>query len=201
MKSHAMSALAAALLLLLPCAAAAQEDPEAVYGKFHSALFAGNIDEMIKHGTPGSGAELANMPAEQRKGILEMMKKLIPPSYTISGRQPGADANRLTLLATGMGTSLFTGKPEPVEGVIQMVKMGGAWKVDKSNWTGGKPGAAPAARTAQAPAPSAPQSRPAPAKAAAPMATPKASAPVLGKARESCVYKPVMSDEDIKRCR
>lgn len=170
-----------------------------MYGRFHRALVAGNIDEMIKHGTPGGGAELANMPAEQRKGILELMKKLVPPSYTITARQPGADANRLTLRATGMGTSILSGQPEPMEGEILMVKMGGAWKVDKSNWSGGKPGAAPAARTAQAPAPApgAPQSRPAPVKAAAPMATP----PVLGKAKEACVYKPVMSDEDIKRCR
>lgn len=207
LKNHAIPAIAAAFLLLLPCTAAAQEDPEAVYGKFHRALIAGNINEMTKYGTPGGAADLAKLPPDQVKGVLEMMKKLIPPSYTISAKQPGADANHLTMRASGMGTSPFSGKPEPMEGVIQMVKMGGEWKVDQSNWNAGKAGAAAAPRAAQAPvstsAPvrSAPQTRPAPAKAAAAATTPKASAPVLGTAKEACVYKPVMSNEDMERCR
>ncbi len=205
MRNHAIPAIAAAFLLLLPCTAAAQEDPEAVYGKFHRALIAGNIADLSKYGTPGGAAELAKMSPEQRKGALELMKQLIPPSYTISGKQPGADANRLTMRASGMGTSLFSGKPEPMEGVIQMVKMGGEWKVDQSNWNSGKSGAAPSARAAQAPArapaQTAPQSRPAPVKAAAATTTPRASAPVLGTAKEACVYKPVMSNEDMERCR
>jgi len=208
MKNHAIAAFAAAFFCLLPCTGAAQEDPEVVYGKFHRALIAGNIAELNKYGTPGGAAELAKMPPEQRKGVLDLMKQFIPPSYTISARQPGADANRLTMRASGMGTSLFSGQPEPMEGVILMVKMGGEWKVDQSNWKSGKSGAAPSARAAQAPAAvpapapvrSAPQSRPAPVKAAA-SATPKASAPVLGAAKEPCVYKPVMSNEDMERCR
>jgi len=202
MKNHAIAAFAAAFFCLLPCTSAAQEDPEVVYGKFHRALIAGNIDELNRYGTPGGAAELAKLPPDQVKGVLEMMKKLIPPSYTITSRQPGADANRLTMRASGMGTSLFNGKPEPMEGVIQMVKIGGAWKVDQSNWSGGKPGAAPVPRAADtaAPARTAPQSRPAPVKAATPM-TPKAPQPVIGTAKEPCVYKPVMSNEDIERCR
>ncbi len=208
LKNHAIPAIAAAFVLLLSCNAAAQEDPEAVYGKFHRALIAGNINDLNKYGTPGGAAELAKMPAEQRKGMLEMMKQLIPPTYTITARQPGTDANRLTLRATGTGASLLGGSPQPMEGTILMVKMGGEWKVDQSNWNTGKSGAAPSPRAAQAPGPvptpapvrSAPQSRPAQVKAAAPSA-PKASAPVLGAAKEACVYKPVMSNEDMERCR
>jgi hypothetical protein len=193
-----LPALAAALFFLLPCPAAAQEEPEAVYRKFHSALIAGNIDELNKYGTPGGAAELAKLPAEQRKGVLDLMKKFIPPSYTITARQPGTDANRLTLRARGMGTSLFGGKPEAMDGEIVMVKMGGEWKVDKSNWNSGKSGATPPrAADAAAPMQSAPQRLPVPSRSAAPKAPERS----MGAAKEPCVYKPVMTNEDMERCR
>jgi hypothetical protein len=189
-----LAALLAALLLILPCTAAAQEDPETVYGKFHRALMAGNVDEMNKYGTPGGAAEIAKLSPDQRKGVFEMMKKFVPSSYTITARQPGADPRRLTLRATGTIASPFTGKPEPSEGVIQMVKMGNDWKVDESNWNSGKPGAAPPPSAAMR---SEPQRLPVPSRSAAP----KAPERVMGAAKEPCVYKPVMTNVDMERCR
>src|SRR5688572_25873756 len=98
----------AALFLLLPYAASAQEDPEAVFGKFHRAMLTGNIDEMNKYGTPGGGTEIAKMPAEQRKQVLDMLKGLTPKRYKVTGRQPGSDGNSLTLRMTGSGASIYS---------------------------------------------------------------------------------------------
>ena len=195
------AALSAALFLGLPCTAAAQEDPETVYGKFHRALHAGNMDELRKYGTAEGMKELDSIPADQRAGVLELIRKLVPPTYTVTSKEPSPDGNRLTIRATAMGNSLFGEKPEPVNGTIQMVKMGGAWKVKETSWQPGSAGAPPSATgTPTAPraaSPGAPQSRPAPLKAT----TPKSPPPVVGAAKQPCVYKPVMTNEDMERCR
>lgn len=188
MKFSAIRSVAAALILLLPCAARAQEDPESVYGKFHRALLAGNIAEMNKYGTPGGGAEIAKMPADQRKAILEMMKKLIPQNYRITGKEISPDGNRATLRATGTGASLFGGKPEMQYSSIRLLKQGGKWKVDESSWSNTPPaGPLQAAGKAQG----------------APVVGSTSAAPprTLGTAKPECVYKPVMTDEDIDNCR
>jgi hypothetical protein len=173
---------------------------------------------MNKYGTPAGGAEIAKLPADQRKAMLDMMKKLVPQSYTITGKEPSPDGNRMVMRATGMGTGLFGGKPETQYATITLLKQGGEWKVDESNWSNTKPPAAPAAAAAP-PAPPAPAASaivpaPAPRPVAdkrAPPAKPRAAAPAapaastalprLGEARPQCVYKPVMTDEEIARCR
>lgn len=185
------AALCAALFLVFPCASTAQEAPEAVYGKFHRGLRAGNLDELRKYGTPEGMRELDSIPADQRAGTLALIGKLLPPTYTVAGKELSPDGNRVTIRVTAMGNSLSGEKPEPVNGTIQMVKMGGEWKVQETNWQAASAGAPRAA------APGAPQSRPAPLKA-----TPsKSPPPVVGAAKQPCVYKPVMTNEDMERCR
>ena len=167
----------AALLLLLPCAASAQEDPEAVFGKFHHAMLTGNIDQMNKYGTPGGGSEIAKMPAEQRKQVLDMLKGLTPKRYKVTARQPSGDGNSLTLRMTGSGASVFGAKSHAQDGIVRMVKLGGEWKVDDVKWKDAAT-SAPAAGSGSA----APEVRTSPAK-------------------PPCVIKPVMTDEEIANCR
>jgi hypothetical protein len=188
MKFSAIRSAAAALFLLLPCTAPAQEDPESVYGKFHRALRAGNLAEMTRYGTPTGGAQVAAMPPEQRKAMLEMMKKLIPQNYSITGKEISPDGNRATLRATGTATSLFGGKQETQYSSIRLLKQGGEWKVDESSWSNTPP-AGPLKAAAK------PQG--------APVVGSTSAAPprTLGTAKPECVYKPVMTDEDIENCR
>lgn len=208
MRTAVLAAIAAALLSLTPGAAPAQEEPEAVYAKFHRALMAGDLATLTRYGTPAGGAELAAMPAEQRKAILDMMKKLLPRSYSIAGREISPDGGRAILRATGTGPSLFGGGQETQYGSIRLLKMGGEWKVDESSWNNQPPpgwrASAPPAAAAAAPRP-ATAAAPAAAAKAAPAARAAARKPQperpLGVAKPACVYKPVMSNEDIENCR
>ncbi|MGH8631145.1 MAG: hypothetical protein ACREU7_10345, partial [Burkholderiales bacterium] len=59
-------AFVAAVGILLPAAVVAQEQPEAVYRKFHDATIAGNFAELRKWGTAAIGNELAAAPKEER---------------------------------------------------------------------------------------------------------------------------------------
>ena len=209
--------VAASFLLATASAAGAAEEPEAVFGKFHRALQSGNFADLMKYGTATGGAEMAKLPPDQRKAMLDMIKKLVPSSYTITGKEGSPDGNRMVLRATGTGMGLLSGKPETQYGMITLLKQGGEWKVDESKWDNTRPAAsaatAPAASTPTPAAVKAP-AEPTPAvvkkaapKPAAPAAakaeTPAAPAPaqVLGEGRPPCVYKPVMTDAEIARCR
>jgi hypothetical protein len=178
MRSPAIPWVVAALFLLLPCAVTAQDDPEAVFGKFHRAILAANLDDMIKYGTPGGLTDIAKLPADKRKQVLDAMKSLTPPRYKITGRQLSNDGTKLTLRMTGSGASMFGVKADPQDGVTVMVKQGGEWKVDEVNWKDAK------GRTA-----------------AAPETTSPPPGGKLGTADAPCVIKPVMTNADRERCR
>lgn len=141
-------------------------------------MLTGNLDDMIKYGTPGGGTDIAKLPADQRKKVLDSIKNITPKRYKITARQLSSDGNRLTMRGTGTGATILGEAALPQDGEILMVKQSGEWKVDEVNWKGRKPGAAPATSTMS----------PAPEKK-------------LGAAKEPCVYKSVMTDEDMARCR
>ena len=125
--------IAAALLFLLAGPATAQESPVAVYGKFHQAALKANYAEMKKHATAESMKVLETMPEDKRAGMLSFSAMLLPPKYTITGQEPSADGNRVTLRATGM-LAVPGVKPELAIGELQMLKVGGAWKVASAGW-------------------------------------------------------------------
>jgi hypothetical protein len=190
----------AVALLAMPAAA---QEPEEVYARFHRALFDGNEAEMARYGTAEGAAEMARMPPEARKGAMELMRKLLPRSYAIASREVAPDGNSAVLQATGTMTDPFTNQPGTQYGTIRMRKVGGAWKVAESSWNNQPPrglkpapGPSPAARTAPAPAPA-----PRPATAPSRPATAPSRPPARPAAASACVYKPVMTDEDIARCR
>ena len=197
------AALSAALFLVLPCTAAAQEDPEAVYAKFHRAMATANYDELKKHSSAEVISEMEKMPADQRKGMLFMAAMLMPPAYTITGKQPSPDGNRFTIRATAKLPTVSGEKPEQANGEITLVKQAGAWKVHLQNWQNADPtaearrAATGSSTTVKVTPPSEPQRLPVPSRSAAP----KAPAPVVGRAKEPCVYKSVMTNEDMERCR
>ena len=179
MRNPPIPFVVAALLFLLPGAASAQDAPEAVFGKFHRAMLAGNIDDMNKYGTPGGATEIAKLPADKRKQVLDALKAVTPKNYKITGRQLSKDGNHLTLRMTGTGAAGVLGmKADPQDGVILMVKQGGEWKVDDVKWQDAKGRSAPAA----AATPSAPEVKP-------------------GIAPSPCVIYPVMTKEEMDRCR
>ena len=214
---------ALALAAALPLAAA--EEPEAVYAKFHRALVNEDLEEMLQHGTDAQRAELAGMSAAQKKASLKMMAMLMPHSYALRSKNVNPDGQGARLHLTGMGKPLIGAKPEALYGTAQMVLQRGAWKVASVEWNNRDPGV-PAQAAPARPAPAAaatPAAKPAvppaaKAAAAAPQPAPQKSTarqrstlPVgamdsaperkLGTQKPACVYKPVMTAEDLEACR
>lgn len=207
MKFAAIPAIAAALFLLLPCTAAAQEEPEAVYAKYHQALRAGDMATVTKYATAASRSKIKPIPAGERDAMLALMKAILPQSYDIWQKDASNDGKSLTLRATGNGTNLLSEKPEAMSGVILMKKEGKDWRVEKPEWQSkdqhGLLPLDPKAKvgTLRVVPESTPKKQPAVAAAPKVAPAPKAPEPVLGKAREPCIYKPVMTSEDMERCR
>ena len=209
MRLSLIPAVAAALFVLLPNIAAAQEAPEVVYGKYHQALRVGNLAEARKYVPEAMRTKYADVPAGgERDFMIALLKATHPQSYTVASKKPGSDGKSLTLQASGMGTDLGNGNPQLMAGVILMQKEGADWKVQKADWLTDPKGPSSArpstlGATVTMEPESAPRKKPA---AAAPRATaaPKAAAapePVLRAYRAPCVYKPVMTNEDLERCR
>jgi len=128
MKSLQIARISFAAMALVLSSAFAQEDPEAVYRKFHAASLAADFEEMRKYGTAAGAAEIAAMPAVQRYAIMKMLAAMLPQSYSITGKEVSADGSQATLRA------ISTGKAPGARGTITLLKEGGAWKVEQAKW-------------------------------------------------------------------
>ena len=128
------------LLLALPFAAMAQEDPEAVYSKMHKALLASNVDEALKYSTEARRKELSSLPQAQKVATVQLIAKMLPQTYSIAGTSIAPDGKTAELRASGQAPALMGGKPETNYGVILFVKEKNEWKVDKSEWSNTRPG-------------------------------------------------------------
>ncbi len=193
----------------------AADEPEAVYARFHRAVLAGNIAEMKRNGTAAGGAEIDRMPPAQAKAILEFMRKLMPKSYSIAGKDINPNGVSATLRATAKAAETPAGGTGAIVGTIRMLKEGGEWKVEQTNWEAGQAGGVPippeVLKAMLAPRQESKAQGTAPAKKAQPAAASR-KAPVvgsidsaperrLGTAKLPCVYKPVMTDAEIDACR
>ena len=203
MKSTAaIVAALAALSMLMPCAAPAAEEPEAVYAKFHRAAASGNLEDMAKYGPDARRAELATMSAAQKEAALKMAGLMMPRAFTLRSKQVNADGRSARLIVSGPGENIMIGKKETFYGTIRMVMERGEWKVDESSWSNEQPGNLPPVRPAGSPS-----SDKAAVKAAAkPQGAPVGSTSAtparrLGAAKPPCVYKPVMTAEDVENCK
>ena len=148
---------------------------------------------MLNYATEARRKELAGMPGGAE--VVKLMAAMMPRSYNVTGINVGPDGNAAVLSAAGMGT--FMGSPQQMYGTVNFLKENNEWKVDKWEWSSTKPAAAlPATparvetRTLEPPALKKPVPEPTPAGA-----TTQRPAP-----RDDCQVKPVMTDEDLKRC-
>jgi hypothetical protein len=195
------------LTLLLPLPAFAAEEPEAVYARYHRGLASGNLEDVLRSAAEQLRSEIAGLAPDQRAAVMKNLAALAPSSYTLRGKKIEADDENARLVVSGDRQAAGTRKPETLYGSIRMVRQRGEWRVAASEWSPYEPealGPAPAA------APAAAAGVPKAAIKTAP--PPKGSPPVigsmdggperkLGKAKEPCVFKPVMTAEDMEKCR
>lgn len=177
-------------LLLLHCAlASAQDSPEAVYANLHRAALAGNLYEMMQYATEARKREIGAQPAAG--DVAKLISAMMPRSYNVTGTTISPDGATAQLRA--LGTGAFLGQTQQLHGTVNFLKENGAWKVDRWEWSD-QPGAAPTrvqAKPAADPMPARPQ------LASPPPPTP---AGVSRSAQPECQIKPVMTDEDLRRC-
>ncbi len=191
------------LLALLPLAALAAEEPEAVYAKFHRATMAGELDEMLKYGPAQRRAEMRGLSEAHREAALKMAQFMMPRAFTLERKTVHAKG-RATLIVSGPGDA-GRQKLETIYGVVTMLMENGEWKVDESSWSNEKPvilatpkpAAQPAGADKGAPKAAA-SGKGAPVVGSMSSATPGRT---LGTAKEPCVYKAVMTAQDMANCR
>jgi hypothetical protein len=192
--------LLGAVFACLPGLAPAADEPEVVYAKFHRAAMASDLDEMLKYGLAQRRADMQGLSAAHREAALKMVQFMMPHAFTLQ-RKTVSPNGRATLIVSGPWDgghhSLDT-----VYGTVSMVTENGEWKVDESTWSDQKP----AILLAPKPAPAAD-------KAASKAAVSTKGGQIvgsepavisgkkLGEAKPECVYKPVMTAEDMERCR
>jgi len=127
----------------------------------------------------------------------------MPRAFPVRSKVVNPCGRTARLVLSGVGENLLSGRPETLYGEIAMVMEGGEWKVDESGWSNQQPGNLAPARQAGAPAAGKTAAK-APAKAqAAPAARSPFTEPVrkLGTAKPPCVYKAVMTAQDMENCR
>lgn len=187
-------ALAAALLGLLPCALSAAEEPDAAYASFHRALASGNFAEMMRYAPQERRIEMAAMSAAQRDATIKMLGMMMPRAYAVREKRVAPDGRSARLLVAGPAENA-----SQLYGTIRMVAERGEWKVSESNWSDEEPRGIAPARPANAPAPKSAT----PAQGGAPVVGSSSGVMQrkLGTAKPECVYKPVMTAEDIANCR
>jgi hypothetical protein len=197
--------VALVLLLLASPWVAALEEPDAVYGRFHRAVIAGEFEELLRYAPDAQKAELMALSASQRSAQVKMIASLMPRAYTLHGKDVAPDGQSARLAVSGAGSTLVGEKPETLYGSIRMVVLRGEWKVASAEWSPNQPAAPrPAARAGAAPAATASKAEAPPRPAGkSPVVGGLGSAPErkLGTQKPPCEFKPVMTAEDLENCR
>jgi hypothetical protein len=208
------------LLLALPFAALAQDDPQTVYSRMHKALLAADVGEALKYSTEARRKEIDALPQAQKTATVQVIAKLMPQAYTVAGTTVAPDGKTAELRASGTAPAVMGGKPQTSYGVISLVKEKNEWKVDRSEWSSERPAAmvltqAPAGAP-QAATPEAAKDEVEMNEEEAKKAREEVDAAARKKAAEDaaaerqrqkearmllCVIRPVMSDEQIEYCR
>jgi hypothetical protein len=185
------------LFLALPCAARAADEPEAVYAKYHRAAMAGDLQEMLKYWPAARRAEMQGASESSKEAALKMAQYMSPRAFKLERKTVAPNGRKAMLIVSGPWEA-GRRNMDTIYGTVNLVSENGEWKVDDSSWSLDKPAAlatpapaAPAAAKAHAPG------------TGAPVIGTMSAAPVhkLGVAKEPCVYKPVMTNEDMERCR
>jgi hypothetical protein len=199
-----MKLLVAIAFVLLPLASFAAEEPEGVYSKYHRALVAGDLDAMLEHSLALQRADMRSMSAANREAQLKMAQSITPRIFTIERKTPAVEG-RMSLIVSGPWDG--PNGRVPVYGTVQLLMENDEWKVLGVSWTTERPAILATPQPAAAPSAAEKKSgtKPAPVstKGAPVVGSMAAEAPgrKLGAAKAECVYKPVMTAQDIENCR
>src|SRR5690349_18470447 len=197
-------ALSAGLCLAAAFTAAAADEPDVVYGKFHRAIASGNLEETLRYAPAARRAEVATMSAAQKDAQMKMLSMLMPKAFTLVDKRIAPGGKQARLIVTGPGETVIAGGgKEPLYGRVRMVQESSEWKVDEIARSNEPPNAGEVRPAVTAP-PAAAAAKPVSASRQAPgTVAPSASPPArkLREAQPECVYKPVMTNEDMERCR
>jgi hypothetical protein len=183
-------------------AASAEEDLQTVFRNFHKAVLATDLDEMLKWSVKSRSDAFAKASAAERDGAMAFTAKSTPKAYRVTGSIVEASGRDATLYLIADVTD--KGNAETMYGSVVFEKEGGAWKVAAAGWSRVQSPAAARQGAAEKPAaaePAAPVARPRPARSRSDAAATKPAAPILQQRQSPCVYKSVMTDEDIALCR
>lgn len=189
---------AGALLAALCGAALAWEEPEAAYAKYQRAALTGDEQQMMRFWTSARRAQVAALPEARRQYELASAGAAVPLAYTLQAKSVSRDGQSARLVLAAAGDAFAEAKPEPMYGSVRMVLEGGAWKVAEARWSKSPPAGLAQPRAAGAQAPAAVPVRDMTRPAGRPV---QANPPVLRPGTPGCVYKAVMTDEEISRCR
>jgi hypothetical protein len=205
-----MRAFIAATLSVLACAALAAEEPDAAYAQYHRAAVSGDLDGVARYSQAAQRNEIAAMSRAQRDANVKMLRASMPRGFVLRSKTVARDGRTAHLVVSGPSEPVAGEKPETLYGSIRMVLEGGEWKVAESDWNNTPPPGPQGAPNSAPAAPAAAGARPAAQKAAIPArsgggavvgSTSSGPEHKLGTAKEPCVYKPVMTAEDMERCR
>jgi hypothetical protein len=194
-----MKLLAAIIFMLLPFTTFAADEPEAVYAKFHRAVMAGDLAEMLKYGPAQRRAEIEGMSASSKEAALKMAQFMMPRAFTLQRKTVQANGRAATLIVSGPWADVDQ-KLDTMYGTVRMLQENGEWKVDETSWSNDKPAILAAPKPAAAPVAA---GKPAPKAAAPAVGSMQSASPgrTLGAAKPECIYKPVMTAQDMENCK
>jgi hypothetical protein len=146
---------------------------------------------------------MQGLSAAHKEAALKMVRSMMPRAFTLE-RKAMNPKGQATLIVSGPW-DVGQQKLGTIYGIVTMLMENGEWRVDESSWSNDKPPMLSTPKPAAAP--------PVADKAASKAAAATKGAPVvgsmssglpgrkLGAAKAECVYKPVMTAEDMENCK
>ena len=106
--------LAIAALAALPAAAA--EEPDAVYAKYHRAAVTRDLNDMLRYASAAQRDELSEASAAQKDAMMKMLESSMPRVFVLRNKTVAPDGKRARLLVSGPGGSVLDAKTETLYG-------------------------------------------------------------------------------------
>lgn len=132
---HVRLFVAAFATLVSALVAASPDTPEQVYAKLHAAELAGDFEGMKKY-LAAENVQFLNAAQKdpEQMEMVELMRRMLPPTYVVERATIDRDGNKATLELTGMRQSHAGKAPAKVAGKIALVRERGEWKIDSEDW-------------------------------------------------------------------
>ena len=174
-------------MTLFASLACAWEEPDQAFAKYHNAVMTGNADEMLRLMPAARRADVAG----RKDTELRQQNASMPAAYALEQKTVSRDGQAAKLYYSASGEAFPMPKAGAQYGIVRLVLEGGEWRVVDQSWAREKP-------VEISPRPQAGRLRDATPSSARPA---QSRAPLLRVARPDCTYQPVMSDEEIERCK